>query len=222
MIFISNKLLFCISGALTNQSCVFPFQFGQKKYYILRPDTRGDHDLEKRRDSQGDSSVQQSSISGRAGVVWHHPTLDCFPWADLDSNPPNDRQSTCPVRIFHDFSYFSIPVLMISKLEKSELSIRLADKMDKMDRTWKQFISPFFRMCNRKVLDLFGFRNDVNETYPDIMEEYQLAAEIRGYNWYQQRNRQDEFLMYVNGKVRIVMRISGNCNGSLHHHSRSG
>ena len=45
---------------------------------------------------------------------------------------------------------------MIAKLEKSELSIRLADKMDNMDRTWRWFINPFIRMCNSKVKDLFG------------------------------------------------------------------
>ena len=44
---------------------------------------------------------------------------------------------------------------MIAKFEKSEISICLADKMDKMDRTWKWFFNPFFRMCNRKVIDLF-------------------------------------------------------------------
>ena len=70
---------------------------------------------------------------------------------------------------------------MIGKLEKLETCIRLADKMDKMDRTWRWFINPFFRMCNSKVKDLFGFWNDVNETYPDIS---------------------------ATGKFRIVMRIS--------------
>ena len=49
---------------------------------------------------------------------------------------------------------------MISKLEKSELSIRLANTMDNMDRTWRWFINLLFRMCNRKVKDLFGFWND--------------------------------------------------------------
>ena len=97
---------------------------------------------------------------------------------------------------------------MISKLEKSELSIRLANRMDNMDRTWRWFINLLFRMCNRKVKDLFGFWNDVNETYPDSMGEYQLAAEIRGYNWYRHKDRKDEFLMYVNGKIRIMIRIS--------------
>ena len=44
---------------------------------------------------------------------------------------------------------------MIGKLEKLETCIRLADKMDNMDRTWRWFINPFFRMCNSKVKDLF-------------------------------------------------------------------
>ena len=43
---------------------------------------------------------------------------------------------------------------MIGKLEKSELSIRLADKMDKMDRTWKWFTNLLLRMIIRKVIDL--------------------------------------------------------------------
>ena len=43
---------------------------------------------------------------------------------------------------------------MIGKLEKLETCIRLADKMDNMDRTWRWFINPFFRMCNSKVKDL--------------------------------------------------------------------
>ena len=97
---------------------------------------------------------------------------------------------------------------MIGKLEKLETCIRLADKMDNMDRTWRWFINPFFRMCNSKVKDLFGFWNDVNETYPDSMEEYQLAAEIRGYDWYRHKDRENEFLLYATGKFRIVMRIS--------------
>ena len=51
---------------------------------------------------------------------------------------------------------------MIAKLEKSELSIRLADKMDNMDRTWRWFINPFFRMCKSKVKDLLEFVNHEN------------------------------------------------------------
>ena len=98
--------------------------------------------------------------------------------------------------------------MIITKFEKSELSIHLADKMDNMDRTWKWFINPFFEMCNRKVLDLFGFWNEVDETYPDSTGEYQLAWKIRGYNWYRHKERKDEFLKYVDGKVGIVVRIS--------------
>ena len=51
---------------------------------------------------------------------------------------------------------------MISKLEKSEFSIRLANRMDNMDRTWRWFINPFFRMCNSKVKDLLEFVNHEN------------------------------------------------------------
>ena len=39
---------------------------------------------------------------------------------------------------------------MKSKFEKSELSIRLADRMDKMDRTWELFTNSFIRICLRK------------------------------------------------------------------------
>ena len=93
---------------------------------------------------------------------------------------------------------------MIAKLEKSELSIRLAYKMDKMDRTWRWFIDPFFR----KVIDLFRFCNDVTEVYLDSMEEHQLAGEKEEYNWHRHRDREDEFLMHHTGKFRMVMRIS--------------
>ena len=51
---------------------------------------------------------------------------------------------------------------MIGKLEKLETCIRLADKMDNMDRTWRWFINPFFRMCNSKVKDLLEFVNHEN------------------------------------------------------------
>ena len=47
-----------------------------------------------------------------------------------------------------------------------------------------------------------------NETYPDSMGEYQLAGEIRGYDWYRHKDRENEFLLYATGKFRIVMRIS--------------
>ena len=52
--------------------------------------------------------------------------------------------------------------MMISNFEKSELSIRLADKMDNMDRTWRWFINPFCRMCKSKVKDLLDFVNHEN------------------------------------------------------------
>ena len=45
---------------------------------------------------------------------------------------------------------------MIAKLEKSELSIRLADKMDKMDRTMDWFTNSFRNICLRKVRYLAG------------------------------------------------------------------
>ena len=45
---------------------------------------------------------------------------------------------------------------MIAKFEKSELSIRLAGKMDKMDRTWELFMNSFIRICVRKVRYLSG------------------------------------------------------------------
>ena len=45
---------------------------------------------------------------------------------------------------------------MIAKFEKSELSIRLADKMDKMDRTWELFTDHLIRNFIRKVRSLSG------------------------------------------------------------------
>ena len=46
--------------------------------------------------------------------------------------------------------------MMIAMLEKSELSIHLANKMDKMDRTWELFTDSFIRICVRKVRYLSG------------------------------------------------------------------
>ena len=41
-----------------------------------------------------------------------------------------------------------------------------------------------------------------NRTYPDSMGEYQLAGQIRGYNWYRHKDREDRFLIYNNlGKL---------------------
>ena len=45
---------------------------------------------------------------------------------------------------------------MIAKFEKSELSIRLADRMDKMDRTWELFTDHFIRIFISKVRYLSG------------------------------------------------------------------
>ena len=46
--------------------------------------------------------------------------------------------------------------MIITKFEKSELSIHLADKMDEMDRTWDWFTNSFMDICIRKVRDLAG------------------------------------------------------------------
>ena len=45
---------------------------------------------------------------------------------------------------------------MIAKFEKSELSIRLAVKMDKIDRTWALFTDHFIRIFIREVKYLSG------------------------------------------------------------------
>ena len=37
-----------------------------------------------------------------------------------------------------------------------------------------------------------------NEKYSDYIGEYQLAGEIKGYNWYRHKDRQDRFLKYNN------------------------
>ena len=52
--------------------------------------------------------------------------------------------------------FLLILVMMIAMLEKSELSIHLANKMDKMDRTWELFTDSFIRICVRKVRYLSG------------------------------------------------------------------
>ena len=52
--------------------------------------------------------------------------------------------------------------MIIAKLEKSELSIRLADKMDKLDRTWELITNSIIRIFIRNVrIFLSGrFTND--------------------------------------------------------------
>ena len=66
----------------------------------------------------------------------------------------------CPqIHNFHNCSHYFIPVI---KFERSELSIRIADKMDKIDRSWESFKNPFcnpYRICIRfvvAVVDLYG------------------------------------------------------------------
>ena len=46
--------------------------------------------------------------------------------------------------------------MMISKFEKSDLSIRLAEKMDRMDRTWEWFMNIIIEIFVQKVRDLSG------------------------------------------------------------------
>ena len=45
---------------------------------------------------------------------------------------------------------------MITKFERSELSIRLANKMDKMDRTWEWFTDSIIRIFIQKARYLSG------------------------------------------------------------------
>ena len=52
--------------------------------------------------------------------------------------------------------FIFILVMMIMKLEKSELSIRLANKMDKMDRTWEWFTNSAIRIFIQKIRYLSG------------------------------------------------------------------
>ena len=46
--------------------------------------------------------------------------------------------------------------MMISKFEKSDLSIRLAEKMDRMDRTWEWFMNIIIGIFIQKVRYLSG------------------------------------------------------------------
>ena len=46
--------------------------------------------------------------------------------------------------------------MLITKFEKSELSIRLADRMDRMDRTWEWFTNSLINIFVRKVRYLSG------------------------------------------------------------------
>ena len=46
--------------------------------------------------------------------------------------------------------------MLITKFEKSELSIRLADRMDRMDRTWEWLTNSLINIFVRKVRYLSG------------------------------------------------------------------
>ena len=46
--------------------------------------------------------------------------------------------------------------MLINKFEKLELSIRLADRMDKMDRTWEWFTNIIIQIFVQKVRYLSG------------------------------------------------------------------
>ena len=46
--------------------------------------------------------------------------------------------------------------MMITKFEKSELSISLADRMNKMDRNWEWFTNSVMRVCINKIRYLSG------------------------------------------------------------------
>ena len=48
--------------------------------------------------------------------------------------------------------------MMMRKLEKSELSIRLANKMDQIDRTWELFTNSIIRIFIQKIRFISGRR----------------------------------------------------------------
>ena len=52
--------------------------------------------------------------------------------------------------------FLLILVMIIAKFEKSDLSIHLAEKMDKMDRTWEWFMNIIIEIFVQKVRDLSG------------------------------------------------------------------
>ena len=62
-----------------------------------------------------------------------------------------------------------IAVMMIAKLEKSELSIRLADKMDKIDRTWALFSNSITSILIRNLRYMSGRRRFKNGKFRFMM-----------------------------------------------------
>ena len=58
--------------------------------------------------------------------------------------------------------FFIIPVIVITKFEKSELIIRIGDMMDNVDRKWELFTNSIIRIYIRKVR-IFLSRRFTNE-----------------------------------------------------------
>ena len=58
---------------------------------------------------------------------------------------------------------------MIAKFEKSEISIRLADKMDKMDRTWALFSDSITSIFIRNLRYMTGRRRFKNGKFRFMM-----------------------------------------------------
>ena len=67
------------------------------------------------------------------------PTCYFLLWSALHNHYANPRYSNGLVSISHLCFHYSILAMKIEEFEKSVLSIRLADKMDKMERTWEWF-----------------------------------------------------------------------------------
>ena len=78
----------------------------------------------------------------------------------------NDEPGTLKIWLL---LFLLIPVMMIAKLEKSELSIRLADKMDKMDRTWALFSDSITSIFIRNLRYMSGRRRFKNGKFRFMM-----------------------------------------------------
>ena len=76
---------------------------------------------------------------GRAELVSLELTSDFLLRSALHNHYANPRYSNGPVSISHNCFHYSILAMKIEEFEKSELSIRLVDKMDKIERTWERF-----------------------------------------------------------------------------------
>ena len=91
-----------------------------------------------------------------AGLELYGIFLTCFLLYTLILTALISAMGRLFVIISHNCSHYLFLVMMIAKFEKSKLSIRLAHKMDKMDRTWNWFTNILLRMFRRKVIDLSG------------------------------------------------------------------